>query len=402
MGFDLPPTMVTPAPNAAIFEVSTQGTNVAHYVQRSGPVQTSVASTTHTLYRALVCICALPTMLGMPCRHFWRVLRDDAFAAFHLDLVHSQYFLEDPPMHEELELMSRNVVWKLYHNHERVGPCPVEAPSVEGIISEGEGEAALLMRQREVQRIRNRLQLSALAREFVDVVIVSQERLEDARFTLRTWIGTQRKPLGDLKADNPADPPTKAQKRKASEMATGGKKKKKKAAEPDVPPFPTPTTSVRRPIPFVPPFVPGYPPVPFANQPMHEKGSDDVVMLCRVPPPSPFTPSLPVPPPSGIARLSQGVQSSQATSSTQSLQLPTLPFSQATPSSPIPIPHPYLYTQGSQVPLSMGMQCWPNPGVVPTTDAAYFPLDQILNPAPPAPKKPGGKVKGKGRAKAKK
>ena len=55
-------------------------------------------------------------MLGMPCRHFWRVLRDDAFAAFHLGLVHSQYFLEDPPMHEELELMSRNVVGKLYHN----------------------------------------------------------------------------------------------------------------------------------------------------------------------------------------------------------------------------------------------------------------------------------------------
>ena len=65
-------------------------------------------------------------------------------------------------------------------------------------------------------------------------------------------------------------------------------------------------------------------------------------MLRRVPPPSPFTPSLPVPPTSGIARLSQGVHSSQATSSTQSLQPPTLPFSQATPSSQIPIPHPYV------------------------------------------------------------
>ena len=82
-------------------------------------------------------------------------------------------------MHEELELMSRNVVGKLYHNHERVGPCPVEGPSVEDIVPEGEGEAALLVRQGEVQRIRNRFQLSALAREFVDVAIVSQERFED-------------------------------------------------------------------------------------------------------------------------------------------------------------------------------------------------------------------------------
>ena len=185
-------------------------------------------------------------------------------------------------------------------------------------------------------------------------------------------------------------------------MATGGKKKEKNTAEPDVPPPSVPPPQVYVTPPFVPPFVPAYPPVPFANQPIHEEGSDDVVMLRRVPPPSPFTPSLPAPPPSGIARLSQGVHSSQATSSTQSLQPPTLPFSQATPSSQFPIPHPYLYAQGSQVPLSMGMQCWPNPGFVPTTDAAYFPLDQILNPAPPAPKKGGGKGKGKGRAKAKK
>ena len=69
--FDLPPTMVTPAPNAAIFEVSRQR---AHYVQLSGPVQTSVGSTTYTLYRDQVCTCAFPTMLGMHCRHFWRVL----------------------------------------------------------------------------------------------------------------------------------------------------------------------------------------------------------------------------------------------------------------------------------------------------------------------------------------
>ena len=234
------------------------------------------------------------------------------------------------------------------------------------------------------------------------MALVSQERFEDARFTLRTWIDTQRKPLGDLKADNSAKPPTKAQKRKASEMATGGKKKKKNTAEPDVPPPSVPPPQVYVTPPFVPPFVPAYPPMPFANQPIHQEGSDDVVMLRRVPPPSPFTPSLPAPPPSGIALLSQGVHSSEATSSTQSLQPPALPYSQATRSSQIPIPHPYLYTQGSQVPLSMGMQCWPNPGFVPTTDAAYFPLDQILNPAPPAPKKGGGKGKGKGRGKAKK
>ena len=111
--FNLPLTMVTPAANAIIFEVSRQGTNVAHYVQLSRPVQTSVGSTTYTLYRDLVWTSASPTMLRMPWRHFMRVLRDDAFAAFHLGLVHSQQFLQDPPMHEELELMSRNVVGKL-------------------------------------------------------------------------------------------------------------------------------------------------------------------------------------------------------------------------------------------------------------------------------------------------
>ena len=116
--------------------------------------------------------------------------------------------------------------------------------------------------------------------EFVDVAIVSQERFEDARFTLRTWIYTQRKPLGDLKADNPAKQPTKAQERKASEMATGGKKKKKNTAEPDVPPPSLPPPRVYVTPPFVPPFVPAYPSVPFANQPIHEGGSDDVVMLC--------------------------------------------------------------------------------------------------------------------------
>ena len=125
-------------------------------------------------------------------------------------------------MREELELMSRNVVGKLYHNHERVGPCPVEALSVEGIVPEGGGEAALLVRQGEVQRIRNRFQFSALAREFVEVAIISQERFEDARFTLRTWIDAQRKPFGKLKADNPAKPPTKAQKQKAPEIASSG------------------------------------------------------------------------------------------------------------------------------------------------------------------------------------
>ena len=273
---------------------------------------------------------------------------------------------------------------------------------MEVIVPEGEGERALLVHQGDVQRIRNRLQLGALAREFVDVAIVSQERFEDARFTLRAWIDTQRKPLGDLKADNPAKSPTKAQKRKASGMATGGKKKKKNSAEPDVPPPSAPPPQVYVTPPFAPPFVLAYPPVPFANQPIHEEGSDDVVMLRRVPSPSPVTPFLPAQPPSGIARLSQGVHSSQATSSTQSLQPQTLPFSQATPSSQIPIPHPYLYTQGSQVPLSMGMQCRPNPGFVPTTDAAYFRFHQILSPAPPAPKKGSGKGKGKGRAKAKK
>ena len=149
-------------------------------------------------------------------------------------------------MHEDLELMSRNVVGKLYHNHERVGPCLVEAPSVQGIVPEGEREAALLVRQGEVQKIRNRLQLSALAREFVDVPIVSQERFEDGRFTLRTWIDTQRKPLGDLKADNPAKPPTKTQNERHRRWLLAERRKRKTPRSPTSHPPPTPTTSVRQ------------------------------------------------------------------------------------------------------------------------------------------------------------
>ena len=113
LDLDLPTTMVTPWANAPIFEVSKQGTNVAPYIQLSGLIQTSNSGLTYTLYSEPVCTCAFPTMLGMPCTHFGRVLRDDAFAAFHLGLVHSQHFLEDLHMHEELELMCRNVVGKL-------------------------------------------------------------------------------------------------------------------------------------------------------------------------------------------------------------------------------------------------------------------------------------------------
>ena len=260
--FDLPPTMVTPAPNAAIFEVSRQGTNVAHYVQLLGPVQTSVGSTTYTLYSDLVCTCAFPTMLGMPCRHFSRVLRDDAFVAFHLRLVHSQHFLEDPPMHEELELMSRNVVGKLYHNHECVGPCPVEAPSVEGIVPEGEGEAAILVRQGEVQRIRNRLQLSALARHFVDVAIVSQEGFEDARFTLRTWIDTQRKPWVTLKRTIQQSHAAKLKNERHRRWLPAERRKRKKPRSTTSIPPPTPSTSVRHP-PVCTPLGPRLPPSAF-------------------------------------------------------------------------------------------------------------------------------------------
>ena len=46
---------------------------------------------------------------------------------------------------------------------------------------QGEGDVALLVHQGEVQRMRNRFQLSVL-----DVAIISQERFEEARFTLPT------------------------------------------------------------------------------------------------------------------------------------------------------------------------------------------------------------------------
>ena len=74
--------MVTPPANALGFEVSRQGSNVAHYVQLSGPIQTSHSGLKYTLYRELMCTCAFSTILGMRGRHFWRVLRDYAFAAF--------------------------------------------------------------------------------------------------------------------------------------------------------------------------------------------------------------------------------------------------------------------------------------------------------------------------------
>ena len=70
---------------------------------------------------------------------------------------------------------------KLYRNHERVGPCPVEAPAGEGFVPEGAGDVALLVRQSEVRKIRYRSQSNALAMEFVKVSIVSQERFEDAK-----------------------------------------------------------------------------------------------------------------------------------------------------------------------------------------------------------------------------
>ena len=140
---------------ALILEVSTQGTNVAQYIQLSTPAQTPHSGHTYTLYPKLVCTCLFPIMLGMPFRNFWRLLRNNPFSPFHLGLVYLQYLLEGPPMHEEYDPMSGNVVGKLCHNPEGVGPCPVGGPSVEGIVQDGKGDAALLLRQGEVQSIRS-------------------------------------------------------------------------------------------------------------------------------------------------------------------------------------------------------------------------------------------------------
>ena len=112
------------------------------------------------------------------------------------------------------------------------------------------------------------------------------------------------------------------------------RKKRKTPQSPTSHPPSLPQPQVYVTLTFVPPFVPAYPQVPCAHQPMHEERSDDVVMLRRVPTPSPFTPSLPVPPPSGIARLSRGVHSSQATSSTQSSPAPVSQQRSATRQQP--------------------------------------------------------------------
>ena len=131
-------------------------------------------------------------------------------------------------MHEEYNLVSRNVVGKLYYCYECVSLCRVVARSVKGIVPEGEGDAALLVRQEELQKNRYRPQLNALARDFLEEAIVSPEHLEDAKLILRSWIDRQKKPLIDIKADNGTGQPNKAQKRRPSEMATSGKKKRKK------------------------------------------------------------------------------------------------------------------------------------------------------------------------------
>ena len=58
---------------------------------------------------------------------------------------------------------------------------------------------------------------------------------------------TQKKPLGELKADSPAKRPPKAQKEKASEMATGGTRNKKSNWEREgsnAPPPPPPPSQV--------------------------------------------------------------------------------------------------------------------------------------------------------------
>ena len=149
---DLPPTMATAPPNAVLFEVAKSGTGVAQYVLLSEPTTMSWMGQTNTLYWEVVCTCGFCVMLGMPCCHFWQVMHDDPFAAFHLELVHSQYFLEDPPMLEGYDLMSRNVIGKLHDKHGRAGPPPVVAPSVKGIVLEGEGDAASLVHQAELEK----------------------------------------------------------------------------------------------------------------------------------------------------------------------------------------------------------------------------------------------------------
>ena len=52
-------------------------------------------------YRDVFCTCGFNVILGPGTRHHWAVVKDSFYAAFHLALIHAQYFLEDPPMHED-------------------------------------------------------------------------------------------------------------------------------------------------------------------------------------------------------------------------------------------------------------------------------------------------------------
>ena len=187
-----------------------------------------------------------------------------------------------------------------------------------------------------------------LAKEFVEVGIVSQECFEDATYTLHLGLTRKRNRwVSSKRTMQQSHPPKHNNERLRRLLPVKTRRRKtprnRKPLTLHCPP-PPPSQGYVTP-PFAPPLVPLHPQVPLGPQPSYEEGSDDVLMLRRVPPPSPFTAPLPVPPPSGITCLSQGVQPSQATSSTQSLQTSTLPFRfQATPSSQIPVPHLYVYT----------------------------------------------------------
>ena len=389
---DLPGVAHVPPPSALFFKVSKPTGTHPQFVHLIKPGVVPIEGGRLTLYRDVFCTCGFNAMLGLGCRHYWAVMKESPYAAFRLGLIHAQYFLEDQPVHDDYPLMQRFLLVSLTQANNRPAPVirPHEVP--EGIVPKGEGPTSTLLREAELQKLWYRVQLKALWREFEDVAVSSTELFQDARATLQTWIEAQKRPLGpELKAANPPKPPAKSSKRKASEEAMGGKRGKKKNTPA---PEPVPNNVVVT-LPYT--QVPLSPLVPIA--PVAPVGEDpDVVVTRRVPPPSPFqtAPMLPVAPPYAYSQASVAppYPVSQATSSSQ------LPTQCASLSYPVTLSNPP--TQGSQAPLPPNMQCFPYPGFSPTTDAAYFPLTQLLNPvsAPvPPPKKGRGTGNGKKKSK---
>ena len=360
MEMDLLPVAHELAPSAMFFKVSKPNGTHPQFVHLTnlGEVAAERGEGMITLSRDVFCTCGFNVMLHLGCRHYWAVVKDSCYAGFHLGLIHAQYFLEDPPAHEDYLLMQRPVPVSL--TPANIHPAPViqqhEVPKwiVPG---GGGGGASTLMREAKLQKLWYQVQLKALWREFDDIAVSSTEL-----FQLQTWIEGQKRPLRpEVKAANPPKPPTKSSKRNASKEAMGGRKKKRNTPAP----VPSPDNVVVA-LPYT--HVPLSPLVPLT--PIAPVDEDPDVVVTRSVPPAPSVSNgsmLPAAPPYAYSQASQPYP----LHSTPLMALP-YPVSQATSSSQLP-------TQGTSLsypltlsnPLTQGSQA-PKPSILPNYGCGIF------------------------------